>query len=58
MDWTRLHEFASALWVVWFFVLFTAILVWVLRPSKRRTLESHAEIPFRDGPSSPSGRER
>jgi cbb3-type cytochrome oxidase subunit 3 len=58
MDWTRIHEAASALWVVWFFVLFAGILVWVLRPSKRRILESHREIPFREGPPATSARER
>ncbi|MCX7374499.1 MAG: cbb3-type cytochrome c oxidase subunit 3 [Alphaproteobacteria bacterium] len=38
----------STMWVVWFFVLFTGILVWALRPSKRAALQKHAEIPFRD----------
>jgi cbb3-type cytochrome oxidase subunit 3 len=38
----------STLWVAWFFILFTAILVWVLRPSRRQTLQAHAQIPLRD----------
>ncbi|WP_353211541.1 cbb3-type cytochrome c oxidase subunit 3 [Rhodovarius sp.] len=38
----------STLWVSWFFILFTAILVWVLRPSRRHTLQQHAQIPLRD----------
>jgi hypothetical protein len=32
--------------------------VWVLRPSKRRVLESHGEIPFREGPPATHRRER
>ena len=49
MDMLRDYQWLfSTMWVVWFFVLFTGILVWVLRPSKRRVLESHADIPFRD----------
>ena len=38
----------STLWVTWFFILFTAILVWALRPSRRHTLLAHAQIPLRD----------
>ncbi|MCS6891716.1 MAG: cbb3-type cytochrome c oxidase subunit 3 [Rhodovarius sp.] len=38
----------STLWVVWFFLLFIGILVWVLRPSQRRQLERHADIPLRE----------
>lgn len=37
----------ATLWVVWFFVLFSGILAWTLRPSRRRGLQDHAEIPFR-----------
>lgn len=36
------------LWVVWFFLLFVGIVVWVLRPSRRRHYEHMAEIPLRD----------
>ncbi len=38
----------STLWVTWFFILFTAILVWVLRPSRRRAMNDAAQIPFRE----------
>jgi len=38
----------STLWVSWFFILFTGILFWVLRPSRRRVLQDHAQIPFRE----------
>ena len=48
MDMVRIHEILSAVWVIWFVVLFTGILVWVLRPSSREAARQHAEIPFRD----------
>jgi cbb3-type cytochrome oxidase subunit 3 len=47
MEIIRLHEILSAIWVVWFFVLFTGTLVWVLRPGSRDAARRHAEIPFR-----------
>ncbi|WP_160120602.1 cbb3-type cytochrome oxidase subunit 3 [Rhodovarius lipocyclicus] len=43
----RHHGVFATLWVVWFFVLFSGILVWVLLPSRKRELESHAQIPLR-----------
>jgi len=42
------QEIFATLWVVWFFVLFAGILAWTLRPSRRRALQNHAEIPFRE----------
>ncbi|RAI59896.1 cbb3-type cytochrome oxidase subunit 3 [Roseicella frigidaeris] len=45
-----LHSLLSTIWVVWFFVLFLGILVYVLRPSKRRHFERLADIPLRDEP--------
>jgi cytochrome c oxidase cbb3-type subunit 4 len=42
------HGWLSALWVVWFFALFVGILVWALRPSKRREFDRAAQIPFHD----------
>lgn len=48
MDMVRIHEILSAVWVIWFVVLFTGILVWVLRPGSREAARDHAEIPFRD----------
>jgi cbb3-type cytochrome oxidase subunit 3 len=49
MTLASLHAFLSALWVVWFLVLFVFILAWVLRPGTREKAARHAEIPFRDG---------
>lgn len=48
MDMVRIHEILSTVWVLWFVVLFTGILVWVLRPGSREAARRHAEIPFRD----------
>lgn len=39
------------LWVVWFMVLFLGIVVWVYWPSRRKTMQEHADIPFRDDES-------
>jgi cytochrome c oxidase cbb3-type subunit 4 len=43
-----LQSLFSTLWVVWFFVLFTGVLVYVLAPWRKRELEAHSSIPFRD----------
>jgi cbb3-type cytochrome oxidase subunit 3 len=43
-----LYPTLRALWVVWFFLLFVAMLVLVLRPSKRRHYEAQADIPLRN----------
>ncbi|GGG43788.1 hypothetical protein GCM10010964_33970 [Caldovatus sediminis] len=43
-----LYPTLRSLWVVWFFLLFVAMLVLVLRPSKRRHYEAQADIPLRD----------
>ena len=48
MDMVRIHEILSAVWVLWFFVLFAGILAWVLRPGSREAARDHAEITFRD----------
>lgn len=39
----------STLWVVWFFVLFGGILIWTLKPSRRKDWKRHGEMIFRDG---------
>jgi cbb3-type cytochrome oxidase subunit 3 len=43
-----LQSLFSTLWVVWFFVLFAGIILWVMRPAKRRDYERLGEIPLRD----------
>ncbi len=51
MDMATLHEILSAVWVVWFVILFTGIIVWVMRPGSRAAARDHAEIPFRNDPN-------
>jgi len=38
----------STLWVVWFFVLFTGIIVYVMAPWRKRVYERVGDIPLRD----------
>ena len=39
------------LWLLWFMVLFTGIVVWAFWPSRRTILQDHANIPLRDDAS-------
>ncbi len=49
MDWlASIYPTLRALWVVWFFLLFVGMVVWVMRPSKRKEYERAGEIPFQD----------
>ncbi|MBK1659399.1 cbb3-type cytochrome oxidase subunit 3 [Paracraurococcus ruber] len=48
MDLIRLQAILSTIWVVWFFVLFVGMLIYVMRPSKRRHYQALADIPLRD----------
>ena len=53
MDLIRLQQILSAIWVVWFFILFGGIVVYVMRPSKRQHYASLADIPLRDDKPAP-----
>ena len=46
----------STLWVVWFFVLFTGIIVYVMAPWRKRGYERAGDIPLRDEPPSSNSR--
>ena len=48
MDLTEIHSTASALWVVWFFVLFGGVIAWAVWPNKRKQFSEAAQIPLRD----------
>jgi cytochrome c oxidase cbb3-type subunit 4 len=48
VDMMSLYSILSSLWVVWFTALFTGIVIWAFWPSRRKRLESHALIPFRE----------
>jgi cbb3-type cytochrome oxidase subunit 3 len=49
MDLIRLQAILATIWVVWFFVLFVGMLIYVMRPSRRRQYQALADIPLRDG---------
>jgi cbb3-type cytochrome oxidase subunit 3 len=46
---------APTIFLVWLVLIFVGILVWVYWPSRRRRkqMQSHAEIPFREAPEAP-----
>jgi cytochrome c oxidase cbb3-type subunit 4 len=45
-------SFVTSLWLVWLVLLFVGIVAWVYWPSRRRRkqMQDHAEIPFREAP--------
>ena len=47
---TQLADFFRPLWGLWLMLLFGAIIAWVMWPTKKRRkdMEEHARIPFRD----------
>jgi cytochrome c oxidase cbb3-type subunit 4 len=48
-----LYPLLKTLWVVWFFLLFLGMVLWVMRPAKRRHYEQLGAIPFRDDAPAP-----
>lgn len=49
MDWlVSIYPALRALWVLWFFLLFVGVVLWVMRPSKRRDYQRAGEIPLKD----------
>ena len=42
------YSFLRSLWVVWFMVLFTGVVVWAYWPKRKPDMEDHGRIPFRD----------
>lgn len=49
-----MHSTFASLWVVWFFVLFTGVILYVMAPWRKRGYERAGEIPLRD--DAPSAR--
>ena len=47
-----LQSLFSTLWVVWFFVLFTGIILFVMAPRRKDGYERAGDIPLRDQPPS------
>jgi len=48
MDIHEFHSLLTTAWVVWFFVLFTGIVVWAFRPARQERFERARQIPLRD----------
>jgi cytochrome c oxidase cbb3-type subunit 4 len=48
VDLVSLQPLFSALWVVWFFILFVGILIRVMAPGRKRMLDQAGLIPFRE----------
>ena len=44
----QIHGLLQTAWVVWFFVLFTGIVIWAMRPSRREKFEQARLIPLRE----------
>jgi cytochrome c oxidase cbb3-type subunit 4 len=49
---TALQPILPTLWVVWFFILFTGIILYVMAPWRKRAYEQAGDIPLRDEPPS------
>jgi cytochrome c oxidase cbb3-type subunit 4 len=45
-----LQPILPTLWVVWFFILFTGIVVYVMAPWRKRRYEQLGDIPLLDDP--------
>jgi cytochrome c oxidase cbb3-type subunit 4 len=45
---TAVAEFAQSWGLLYFFIAFVVIVIWVMRPSRRRRYEDASKIPFRE----------
>ena len=43
-----IYEFLRSFWVLWLMAIFVGIVVWVMWPKRRKTMEEHAQIPLKD----------
>ncbi len=43
-----LVDAARSLWVLWLMVVFLGIVAWVMWPKRKRKIEEHGKIPFKD----------
>ena len=48
MDWAAIHHFLTQFWVLWLFIIFAAIVVWTMWPSRKKELEKLGRIPLDD----------
>jgi cytochrome c oxidase cbb3-type subunit 4 len=45
---TAVAEFAQSWGLLYFFIAFVVVVVWVMRPSRKRRYEDASQIPFRE----------
>ena len=43
-----MYDLLREFWLVLMAVVFVAIVAWAFRPSRKREMEEHGEIPFKD----------
>ena len=43
------YAFVRQLWVVWLMLLFVGIVAWAYWPRRKKKMEEHGKIPFKDG---------
>ena len=48
MEWDAILHFLRQFWVLWLFIIFVAIVVWTMWPSRKKELEEQGRIPFKD----------
>lgn len=47
---TAVAEFAQSWGLLYFFIAFVVVVIWVMRPSRKRRYEDASQIPFREDP--------
>jgi cytochrome c oxidase cbb3-type subunit 4 len=45
---TAVAEFAQSWGLLYFFIAFVVVVIWVMRPSRKRRYEDASQIPFRE----------
>jgi cytochrome c oxidase cbb3-type subunit IV len=45
---SELYGLIRSLWLLWIVLLFAGIVAWVFWPSRKREMEAHGQIPFKD----------
>lgn len=48
MDWHAIAGFLRSFWVLWLFLIFVAVVVWTMWPSRKSELEQQGRIPLDD----------
>jgi cbb3-type cytochrome oxidase subunit 3 len=48
MEFDDFYRLLHSLWPVWLLVVFIGIVAWVMWPRRKKDLEAHAQIPFKN----------